>query len=172
MTRFNYCLQVVLDSEGGFADHKADKGGRTNYGVTQKTYDNYRDAKQLLKQDVMFIALQEVKEIYYVYWTSAKCDMLQAPLDLMVFDCAINSGAGRATKLLQRALGIPDDGVFGSATLAAVGSKDAKELSKAYLKERSDYYDRIVAKDPSQQVFLKGWKNRLKKLEVITNANQ
>lgn len=165
--RFHTCFDIVLECEGGYINHKNDRGGATNFGVTQQTYDNYREAKQLLKQSVKFISLTEAKEIYYVYWLDAKCDHVQAPVDLLVFDCAINSGPGRAIKLLQNALKINSDGVFGKMTLLSLDNIEPKELAKRYLGEREAFYDRLVAKDSTQQVFLKGWKNRLDKLAKL-----
>lgn len=162
--RFHVCFDIVLGHEGGYVDHKNDKGGATNFGVTQKTYDNYRESKGLLKQEVKFISLIEAKEIYYVYWLESKCDHIMAPVDLFVFDCAINSGSGRAIKLLQKALELTADGVFGKMTLLALDHVQPKELAKKYLGEREAFYDRLVANDPTQQAFIKGWKNRLDKL--------
>ena len=36
---FESSLPFILRWEGGFVDHPADPGGRTNKGVTQKVYD-------------------------------------------------------------------------------------------------------------------------------------
>jgi len=37
---FAAALPFVLRWEGGYVDHPDDPGGRTNKGVTQKTYDS------------------------------------------------------------------------------------------------------------------------------------
>jgi lysozyme family protein len=39
---FEAALPFVLRWEGGFVDHPNDPGGRTNQGVTQKVYDDWR----------------------------------------------------------------------------------------------------------------------------------
>ena len=31
---FKKCLEIILENEGGFADHPRDPGGMTNLGVT------------------------------------------------------------------------------------------------------------------------------------------
>jgi len=41
---FETALPFVLRWEGGFVDHPADPGGRTNRGVTQRTYDAWRQS--------------------------------------------------------------------------------------------------------------------------------
>lgn len=169
--RLRYCIDVVLGAEGGYVDHEKDRGGKTNYGVTQKTYDVHRKRKGLPTQSVKFITEDEVDEIYLEYWDGAKCDLLPPELDLMVFDCSINSGPSRAIKLLQQVLGVAVDGAFGKMSHHALTSKltstTPKELCLQYLQVRRIFYRAIVDNDPSQEVFLKGWYNRLAKLEKL-----
>lgn len=170
MSRYVYCFHKVLGHEGGFVDHKNDRGGRTNYGVTQKTYDAFRQIRGLEQQDVRDITMDEVEALYYQYWRDAHCEHLPEPLDLFVFDCAINSGAGRAVKLLQRALGIADDGQWGPQTRHSMENIIAEDmvhdLADVYLRLRAGWYDTIIERDPSQAVFAKGWMNRLDKLRT------
>ena len=35
---FNEIIEKVLEHEGGYVDDPADKGGATNFGVIQRTY--------------------------------------------------------------------------------------------------------------------------------------
>ena len=46
-------------------------------------------------------------------------------LDYAVFDFAVNSGVGRASKYLQAVLGVAQDGQIGARTLAAIQSPKA-----------------------------------------------
>lgn len=171
MSRFTYCLSVVLGHEGGVSDHKADRGGLTNYGVTQATYRAYRKGIHKPERPVTEIEPHEVEEIYHGYWRDAKCDRLPDGLDLAVFDCAVNSGAGRAIKLLQKALGIEEDGIFGPQTLGAIREEilagGLDQLIELYIGVRADFYHALVAKDPSQKVFIKGWIARLDHLREV-----
>ena len=57
-------LPFVLRWEGGFVDHPADPGGRTNKGVTQKVYNASRARLGLAPQDVKNITDAEVHAIY------------------------------------------------------------------------------------------------------------
>ena len=92
----------------------------------------------------------------------------------MHFDSAVNHGVKRAIKFLQLATGASPDGVFGPATQAALATTMEKLSERIviglYLAEREDFYDDIVARDPSQSVFLKGWKNRIAKLRTETST--
>ena len=38
---FDTCLSMLLKHEGGFSNHKDDRGGLTNLGVTKAVYDEF-----------------------------------------------------------------------------------------------------------------------------------
>lgn len=172
MSRFSTCLAFVLKKEGGFVDHPNDRGGPTNQGVTQKNYDAYRAQRKREPQSVRLITSDEVAEIYRNnYWRSIRADNLPPPLDLVVFDAAVNHGVKQASKFLQRALGVADDGVIGPQTIRAAHSDAAAgmtyKVAKDIIAQRSRFYDRLVQADASQQVFLAGWNNRLADLSTL-----
>ena len=171
MSRFHYCMNVVLGNEGGVSDHKADKGGLTKAGVTQATYDTYRRRMKQAKRPVTDIEPQEIEAIYHEYWADAKCDRLPDGLDLIVFDMAINSGPARAIKTLQRVLGVDEDGIFGAQTNGAIREEilagGLEDLIEQAIAARADYYHALVARDKSQRVFIKGWLARLDHLREV-----
>ena len=49
---FEKAMKFVFSIEGGYSDKKNDRGGKTNYGVTQTTYDEYRKSKNLELESV------------------------------------------------------------------------------------------------------------------------
>ncbi|MCZ2110971.1 MAG: hypothetical protein LC118_15615 [Dehalococcoidia bacterium] len=94
---FYEALKRVLAFEGGFSDHPLDKGGATNRGITQKTFDAWNASKGLKPRSVRDITMAEVEAIYWQsYWLKAGCDQLPPALAFVVFDTSVNSGAGRA----------------------------------------------------------------------------
>jgi lysozyme family protein len=126
MTASSYkpSLALVLSHEGGYVNHRADPGGPTNKGITQKVYDAYRVYNGMLKQSVRNITSTEVSDIYNrQYWKLIRGDSLPTGLDYAVFDFAVNSGVSRAIKYLQHLVGTAPDGVIGLVTLAAVSNK-------------------------------------------------
>lgn len=158
----------MLQSEGGYVNHPADRGGATNRGVTQLTYDTYRRIHGLPIQDVRQLTEEEVQAIYSKgYWQTTSCDHLPWPVNLVVFDCAVNSGPLRAAKMLQQELGVVADGAIGPKTLAAVAAVDPIQLATRYLDRRDEFYGAIVKGNPSQSVFLKGWLNRTSRLRKL-----
>ncbi|PPQ31172.1 hypothetical protein CCS01_17900 [Rhodopila globiformis] len=124
MDVFDQAFKVVLDHEGHYSANPADPGnwtgGRcgagecrgTNWGISAAAYPQL---------DIKALTLAEAQEIYRRdYWDKAGCGKLPAALALLVFDAAVTSGVGRAVRWLQAALKVPQDGVIGPATLAAV----------------------------------------------------
>jgi lysozyme family protein len=162
---FQESLPFILRWEGGFVDHPADPGGRTNKGVTQKVYDGWRARQGLPRRDVKLIEDHEVHSIYEAdYWLPPRCDLLQRQLELVQFDTAVNMGVGRAVRFLQGAVGCGVDGDFGSQTERAVAACDPGAAIGAYCNAREAFYRGLAEKKPEQKIFLEGWMNRLNAL--------
>ena len=58
-------------------------------------------------------------------------------------------------------LGVPQDGIVGPKTIAALNATDYEAFFNQVKAERKILFQRIVAAKPSQQKFLKGWLRRL-----------
>jgi lysozyme family protein len=161
-TRFDECLKFVLKWEGGYSDHPSDRGGKTNAGITQSVYDEWRVRNGLSRQPVTGLSRDELLAIYRGnYWNPVRGDDMPEPLDLVLFDSAVNCGPHQATKWLQRALGVAADGRIGPQTMGAVNVCDPRYIANRVADMRSDFYDYLVSKDPRQGVFLAGWDNRM-----------
>lgn len=160
MSGFAQALPFVLEMEGGYVDDPDDRGGATNNGITQATYDRWRDSNGQDRQSVRDISDGEVEMIYHRdYWVAAKCGALPWPVSAAQFDAAVNHGVGNAAKLLQRAVGVEDDGLIGPVTLGAVAELTTAQLLGEMLWERVKFYYAIST--GSQLKFLRGWLRRL-----------
>lgn len=168
MARFDDCLAVILANEGGVSNNPIDTGGLTNMGVTQAVYDTYRAQQGLPPQPVTFVTGAEATAIYLKsYWTPARCPSLPVPVDLCVFDTAVNSGAYRASRLLQQCVGVAQDGATGPKTLAAVAQIDPVTLAADYCNARAAFVQGIIAANPAQRIFLNGWINRINHIRHV-----
>lgn len=155
-------LPLTLIFEGGFNDDPVDRGGRTNRGIIQTEYDKYRQGKNLPLNDVKNISDDEVNDIYLNgYWLPSKCDQMPDKVATVVFDTSVNSGQGRSIKTLQQAVGAVVDGAIGPETISKLKSFDQLSLANTFLANRVNFYNAIVAKDPTQQKFLGGWLRRV-----------
>lgn len=157
MADFKKALAKVLKWEGGFAEHPSDPGGRTNKGITQKTYNYYYEG------DVLHITDEQVETIYRIgFWNKIKGDYINSQsVAELLFDYAVNSGVKTAVVKIQRILKVADDGVLGPKTLEAINSRNAKALFDELHSVRATYYKQLVTKNPSLKVFYRGWCNRL-----------
>jgi lysozyme family protein len=155
---FASSLAAVLVHEGGYVNDPQDPGGATNKGVTQHVYDDWRRSRGLEPRSVRSLEQSEVEAIYRkLYWNAVRGDDLPAGVDYCIFDFAVNSGAIRAARYLQRAVGVADDGVIGPMTLAAVNAKPPCETIAAVSAARLAFLGQL----PTFQRFGKGWTVRV-----------
>lgn len=143
---FEKALAFVLEREGGYANVKGDRGGATNKGITQKTYNAWLKKNGRPQKDVKYITDEEVRQIYYnEYWKPSGCANLPSKVALFIFDTAVNMGVGRAKEYL------------------ALYNKG--ESLEGLFDVREAKYRSLAANDASQKQFLNGWLDRMSELE-------
>lgn len=141
---FKVALDFLFPSEGGYNNDKYDKGGPTNMGVTQATYNSWRKKKGLPLNDVKNINKDEAIDLYYEeYWkTSGADDVNDVDMAVLLFDTAVLHGPARAKQYYV---------------------KSGNDINK-FLNIRQKSYDSIVASDSTQERFYVGWNNRVNNL--------
>lgn len=157
---FQPLVTQVLGIEGGISDRplKADPGGLTNMGVTQKVYDNWRSLRGLPAKSVREITSQEVIAIAKAnYWNTVQGDKLPSGVDFAVFDFSFNSGPAQAVKELQRVLGVGADGVVGLATLRALAGADPAEVINGVCDRRLAFMKKLKNWNANKN----GWTKRV-----------
>src|SRR5262245_11339992 len=167
-------IDELIEREGGYANHPADKGGPTKFGITEAVAraHGYGGAMAELPRD-------EAAAIYRrLYWLRPRFDEVaeRSPrLAAELFDTGANMGPAVAATFLQRALtalnrggkDYPDltpDGRVGPATLAALDaflaarSKDSGEtvLLRARVALPGGRYTAVAEKRPANEAFLYG----------------
>ena len=150
---FDAAFDIVLKHEGGFVDHPDDPGGATNFGITEAVARNagYRGHMKDLPVDLS-------KRIYKAeYWDAVRADELPPGVRYVIFDGAVNSGVGQATRWLQRAIGVPADGVIGPRTLAAANALNGDALRSKVLGQRL----RFMTDLKNWPSFSRGWARRI-----------
>lgn len=142
--QFRAAMRVVLDMEGGYQADPEDAGNWTGgaKGAGELKGTNFGiSAKQFPELDIKSLTRDQAVAIYErQYWAPIRGDELPWPVAVVLFDIAVNGG--KPIEWLQQAVGgIAVDGVFGPATLAAVGRiADQKALAARVLRRRILYY--------------------------------
>lgn len=131
---FARCMPFIFESEGGYVNDPKDPGGETKYGISKKAWPNV---------DIRNLSKEEAAVIYYRhYWFYVAAD-LKWPLNLCVFDCAVNQGTKKAHQFLREAGG------------------DWKK----YLEIRRITYLSLIQVKPELDRFRKGWLNRINNIK-------
>lgn len=172
MANYSDAVKKVLRLEGGYQANPNDRGnynslGRlvgTNKGISAPVYESWIKRPPTVA-DMRAIDDITARTIYKVrYWDKIKGDNIhnQAVAEIF-FDAAVNHGSTTAAKIMQEVLGVTPDGIVGAQTLASLNASNSKVIYEGFKRAREDFYYSIVANNPSQQVFLDGWLNRLDK---------
>ena len=168
-------IDALIEREGGYVNHPADKGGPTRFGITEavaRAHGHGGAMAQLPRADAEAIYRR-------LYWTRPRFDEVarRAPrVAAELFDTGANMGPAVAATFLQRALtalnrcgkDYPDlmpDGRVGPVTLAALDAfLDARGrsggetvLMRALEALQGERYLRLAERRPANEAFLYGW---------------
>ena len=161
---FEQCLALVLKHEGGYVNNPKDPGGMTNLGVTKRVWEEYV-GHTVDEAAMRALGPADVAPLYKKnYWDKIHGDELPAGVDYACFDLAVNSGVGRAAKILQKALGVNPDGAIGPATLNAVASCNPREVASEICDLRLGFLQSL----PTFDTFGKGWSRRVAEVEKLS----
>jgi lysozyme family protein len=159
-------FELMLKSEGGYVNNPVDPGGMTNLGVTKATWENWV-GRESDEAEMRELTPEKVEPLYKKkYWDAVRGDELPMGLDYLMFDFAVNAGAGRAIKTLQTAVGVTPDGGFGPMTMAAVQAVDPVDLIERFSQAKEDFYRSLT----TFATFGKGWLNRVADVKVKASA--
>lgn len=171
MTEFEKIVARTLEKEGGLVDDPADVGGITKYGISFRFLNSLPlgDADidgsgSVDADDIRAITQDKASILYKKYFYDKLSFAPNASIRLKwkIFDIAVNMGVIAATKILQRALGVKDDGKFGPYTFEAFVNQAGNEelLLRRIAMEQMAVYAGIVRNRPSNIKFLPGWIHR------------
>jgi lysozyme family protein len=176
MSDFNNTYGIITENEGkGITNHKSDKGGITNSGLTYPFYAERCEVVFNIKPSMLhFRALSEdaKKALYFHFWVQLGVEQINSDaIAAFIFDFAVNSG--QAIRVVQETLkstgvapNIIVDNVLGSQTISLINSINVNIYqAKWFLAElqlaRFEYLWNLGMKDKGQRVFWAGWFKRV-----------
>lgn len=167
-------IDEVIEREGGYVDHPADRGGPTRFGITLGVAraNGYMGEMARLPRDVAVAIYRRL------YWDRPGYGFVAEIYPLIaaeLFDTAVNMGPATAGRFLQRALNalnrnqkdyadLAVDGAVGANSLKAVGTYrrvrgtgGERVLLKAMEALQGERYIALAELRPANEAFLYGW---------------
>lgn len=167
-------IDALIDREGGYVNHPADKGGPTCFGITEAVARANGHAGPMQR-----LSREAAASIYRrLYWLRPGFDEVakrSAVVAAELFDTGVNMGPAVAATFLQRALtalnrngrdyaDLVPDGRIGTQTLVALdgffkvrGSSGETVLLRALEALQGERYLRLAERRPANEAFLYGW---------------
>jgi len=140
----------ILKWEGRtFVNNPKDTGGCTKYGIS---YNNNKADLNAIGinsgPEIEKLTETQAENIYRKkYWDPVAANLLY-PMNWVYFNAAVNNGPGNAQKFYSKSNG--DYNTF--------------------IEVQKNFYNDIVKNNPSQNIFLKGWLNRLNSLRLCLDS--
>jgi len=205
--RFEASFPQLLKDEGGwkFTDDKNDPGGMTYGGMTLGTLNSYEKLYnktgyeeynfKIMAEGDNPILQSDVTDCYWErFWIAGHSSEMAPSLDALMFSINVNLGTRNGLKVLQDALSVTEDGVWGPQTEMAMDEAQASYVNFEMMVINSwenKYLDLVVANskawheyalflsDPETEQFVKvmdkptsfrakylrGWINRTREYE-------
>jgi len=132
---FSKMIERILGHEGGYVNDPADPGGETKWGISKRSYPTL-NIKDLSREDAIKIYFKD-------FWTPLKCSRFHDGVAYQLLDSAVNSGIGQSIRVLQRAVGVADDGVAGPMTLAATEKFSESAQIMLFVAERISFMTKL-----------------------------
>lgn len=163
---FDEVLGFTLAREGGFSHAQGDRGGRTQYGISETFHpDAWKDGPP---------TLDDAKAIYQRdYWSGiAPLARVLPGTASALFDYQVHGSARRgsnAIQVFQVLVGVEPDGIVGPKTVGAALEAADVALGEKLGDVRRRNLVRLTENDPRVSRFRRGWLRRLDLLGGFLN---
>lgn len=185
MADFKTAFKITLGNEGEVSNNAYDHGGFTYKGISRRSWPTWEGwvlvdklgnypADTVSKRNLID-ELDIMVETFYLanFWDRISLNsVVNQKIANELFDTGVNAGTKVGVTFLQRALNLLNqegklyeditvDGLIGTKTLFLVNNHPYPDaLLKLLNGLQLSYYIAICEKDPTQEVFLRGWLKR------------
>ncbi len=173
MTNFDKAFEYTVGNEGSYSNDRFDSGGPTKFGITQRDLSVWLHRSASI-QEVKDMTLETAKAIYLAhYWSPLSLDQItNSGIATCLFDIGVVRGIGVPPKYAQmicnsHGAGLVVDGHVGPKTIAAINSLDPHSFISDFSTIALSGFRAIVARNPTQGKFLKGWSRRATRLLTL-----
>lgn len=172
--------EFIETHEGGLSEDPRDPGGTTNHGISFRflrgLHPDIADIDgdgDVDEDDIRALNKDQAWALFVdVIFIPSGIYLLQGKLSEVCMDCAVNMGAGRAVRVLQRAINKSGgkcavDGVIGPETTLQAQLLPRQYLISEVLHERISEYKKIVERNSKLAWAYAGWVNRVVELRAF-----
>ena len=121
---FETAFRIVVGEEGGYTRDTRDPGNWTGGAVGAGTVRGTKfgiSAAAFPQLDIAALDLGQARDIYRRrYWDAVRAALMPPALAVVMFDTAVLMGTSGAIRVLQQALGVAEDGIWGDQTSLAL----------------------------------------------------
>jgi lysozyme family protein len=160
MANVDAAITYVLGWEDSTLSGKIteDEGGRTRFGIAERYHPELTNSLFYSSMGSV-AALQVARGIYAKEYADPLCveEITNQDVANKLLSLGVNIGISRASKMLQAAVGVEEDGVIGVRTLMKLSYADPLQVLADLRASAERFYVHDVAQDPSNQKYLAGW---------------
>jgi len=133
----NEIIPWIFKWEGTtFENDPDDPGGATKFGIDQRSHPHV---------DIKNLTADQAAGTYWTEYCNLHCNEYAPQFDWVYFNCCVNCGVGRATK---------------------IKSRSGVDASK-FLDIQEEFYRALAESRPSSKKYLKGWLARTEDLREV-----
>jgi lysozyme family protein len=156
----DYTLGFEDSTLSGKITETAD-GKRTRFGIDQHYHPELTNCLFFSSMGSI-AALQIARGIYNTSYAEPLCIAQITSQDIAnkLLSLGINIGVKPASKMLQAAVGVAEDGVVGVETLMKLSKSDTLQVLADLRASASRYYRQVAADHPEDAEYLNGWLRR------------
>lgn len=154
--RFPECLAFVMQFDGFKHDAALGEKFPTSYGITQYTWSDAVSNGVVTGTLVDSTEADCERILRVMFYDAMSCAKMPTGCDLMVFNDGMGAGVSHCSKLVQRIVGVAQDGRIGPQTLLAIKGMGAKAFIGAMAKADKKYFAALA----SAPLYIRGWYRR------------
>ncbi|HVY13420.1 MAG TPA: glycosyl hydrolase 108 family protein [Alphaproteobacteria bacterium] len=183
----NDIISGIMQAEGWpkYTNNPNDAGGPTKGGITLETLSYYRGHQVVTAEDVKNLGEDEARAIYRALYIQNPgfSSIADEALRMQVIDAGVLHGPRRAAMWLQQLLGVPQDGIFGRQSQAALRIVNPQAIGVRFAALRIRFIGTIISANYKQRQagatraddssFAAGWLERATKfLDAIATGEK
>lgn len=178
LNSFSQAIVYVLKNEGGFVDNPSDKGGPTNYGITEADYSLFK-GHPITDEEVKEMPVSDAESIYRAKYWNKYMDALDVGVATAIMDWGVLHGTINAHSLAQTTANLLGanppllvDGFLKETSVNTINKLNPNDFILKYSAEVKKCLDDRVKLHPSQKVFLSGWNARADRMKTLIEGDK